>query len=74
MPRSVRNMGLIGGVERGRAERKRRQNCCVPHAKFGNEKKRLERLAMFQFSAFDPLGIGMMGFGVLVVAVLAFVI
>ena len=29
---------------------------------------------MFQFSAFDPFGIAMMGFGVLVVAVLAFVI
>ncbi len=28
---------------------------------------------MSQFSAFDPFGVAMMGFGVLVVAVLAFV-
>ena len=28
---------------------------------------------MFHFSAYDPFGIAMMGFGVLLVAVLAFV-
>jgi hypothetical protein len=61
-------------VERGRAERKQRQTAAFRTPSSGTKKKRLERLAMFQFSAFDPLGIAMMGFGVLVVAVLAFVI
>ena len=33
----------------------------------------LESLAMFKLSAYNPLGIAMMGFGVLLVAALAFV-
>jgi len=60
-------------MERGRAERAQRQDCRVPHAKFGNQKKAIWRGSLFQFSANDALGIAMMGFGVLLVAVLAFV-
>jgi hypothetical protein len=76
MPFSVQNMEPLRWGEKGRrAERAQGRVCCVPHASSGTKQdgSRSKGLAMFRLSAYDPLGIAMMGFGVLVVAVLAFV-
>jgi hypothetical protein len=75
MPLSVRNMECRG-VRRGGVRSARRDGSAAfrtPVRGPNRMVRDLESLAMFKFSVYDPLGIAMMGFGVLLVAVLAFV-
>ena len=65
-------MVCIGGVERGRAEREQRQTAAFRTPSSGT-KRAIGEARDVRFSTLDPFGVAMMGFGVLVVAVLAFV-